>query len=347
MPAISIDTFFACSLLVSVALVATGFTVASMQTQIDSMQNLNMHDYLRTFADHIVSSSGMPSNWGSANIMPTAFGLAKANSAMLFCLDGDKVSRLNSQNSFAISYLDALAATRLNKVAMGISVSQMLQIQISSLSDRIVDNSTEYTFQVKVNQEGLPVEVKLHYYVLASSYVSESETATNPQGDCTLVVDVPNSANGPSMLAVFARSNFDQRITACQGIVFSHNMQNPRNNESILSLTPLNNSLIVGSNASDAMIGSIHAFSYSYQSQLAQTDSQTYVLPAFVEHSPILVIAQGTDSSGDFMEWTAYPQVPLAFGNDFSRGDVNVFTYPVTIEGVLYKLTLRFGDVTH
>ena len=41
MPSVSIDTFFACTLLVSVAIVATAFLAGTMQTQIGNMQDLN------------------------------------------------------------------------------------------------------------------------------------------------------------------------------------------------------------------------------------------------------------------------------------------------------------------
>jgi hypothetical protein len=35
----------------------------------------------------------------------------------------------------------------------------------------------------------------------------------------------------------------------------------------------------------------------------------------------------------------------MEFGADFSRSETNLYIYPVTIDGALCMLTLRFGDV--
>jgi len=106
MPTVSIDTFFACSLIVSVALLATASLVGTMQTKINSLQDLNKDDYLRTIAEHIVTSYGTPVDWGSSSVVPSAFGLSDSDSSHLYELDIDKISRLNSQNklfSFLLS----------------------------------------------------------------------------------------------------------------------------------------------------------------------------------------------------------------------------------------------------
>ena len=73
MPAISIDTFFACSLIVSVALLATASLAGTMQDRITAMQDLNKEDYLRNIAEHLVTSYGTPVDWGATGAVPSSF----------------------------------------------------------------------------------------------------------------------------------------------------------------------------------------------------------------------------------------------------------------------------------
>jgi hypothetical protein len=71
----------------------------------------------------------------------------------------------------------------------------------------------------------------------------------------------------------------------------------------------------------------------------------SYALTDFTDASPTIIVLQGTNGTADFAEWVAYPQVPMEFGADFSRSETNLYIYPVTIDGALYKLTLRLGDL--
>jgi hypothetical protein len=165
-PTASIDMFFACTLVVSVALIATAFLAGTMQTQINNMQDLNKQDYLRTIADHMVLGYGSPANWGSTSDAPANFGLSAANSQGLFELDVDKISRLNSQNAYALTYLDVFKAARLSDIAFGVSVSQILQIDVTLSGIDTGVNVTSYTFRVSVTQDTGPINANLHCYVL-------------------------------------------------------------------------------------------------------------------------------------------------------------------------------------
>ena len=345
MPATSIDMFFACTLVVSVALIATAFLAGTMQTQINSMQDLNKQDYLRTIADHIASGYGSPENWGSSGVVPLSFGLSEANARSLCELNVDKVTRLNSQNVYALSYPQIFDAARLTNIALGVSVSQMLQIEVVASGNSSIDGITAYTFQVLVSQDSGPVSANLHCYSLAAGFVSEVSNATSSLGIGYVTVELPNSSSGPAMLVVFARATFDGRVTAYEVYPFAHLSDEPQPNHTFLGLSPLNHTLNVGSNYPSLTVGNVYAFSYSYQSILTSTSSSTYPIPAFTDKSPVVLVAQGSNGTVQFNEWTAYPQVPLDFGADFSHSETNVFTYTVTINGALYKLTLRFGDV--
>ena len=345
MPAISIDTFFACSLLVSVALLATASLAGTMQDRINGMQDLNKDDYLRNIAEHLVTSHGMPVDWGSAGSVPSSFGLADSESSYLYALDIDKVSRLNSQNSYSLSYAQASMAGRLNSIALGISVSQMLSITATLSANSSIGDETAYTFKVSVSQTSGPVSATLQCYVATKDSVSAVANATSSAGVGYITFQIPNTSNGPALLVVFARATFDDRITAYEAYSFAHLAQEPAPNHTFLGLSPLNYTLSVEENFPDVTIEHGYAFSYGYQSNLTETSATTYTIPEFVDKSPIVLVTSGVNDTTPFVEWTSYPDIPLDFGSDFENSEQNVFVYTVLIKGALYKLTLSFGDV--
>jgi len=347
LPTTSIDTFFACTLIVSVAIIATAFIAETMQTQINSMQNLNKQDYLRNIADHIVTSCGEPPNWGSTNNPPTSFGLSTNYNDRLYELDVDKITRLNSSNEFALSYPSAFIAARLNNIALGVSVSQMLDLNIKLLQNSTLINSTEYTFQISVNQDAKPVTANLNCYIVATNFLDTASNSTSNSGVGQITIGIPNSSNGSSTLVAFARATFDERITAFAVFSFEHLSINSQPIPPFASLSPLNNTLNVHTNYPNTIIENIYAFTYKYQSNLNLTSNNTCAIPPFIDKSPTVLIVHGSSDTTQFNEWTTYPQVPLSFGADFSHSEINAFVYPVIINDALYKLTLLFGDVVN
>ena len=345
MPATSIDTFFACSLLVSVALLATASLAGTMQDRITAMQDLNKEDYLRNIAEQLVTSSGTPVDWGSVGAVPSSFGIADSESSYLYALDIDKVSRLNSQNSYALSYAQASIASKLNNIALGISVSQILSVTVTLAGNSSVGDETAYTFEVSVSQASGPVSASLQGYVVTRDSVNSVSNVTSSAGVGYLTVQVPNASNGPALLVVFARAAFDDRVTACEAYSFAHLSQEPSPNHTFLGLNPLNYMLSVEDNYLDVTVEHGYAFSYGYQSNLTATSATTYAVPEFVDKSPTVLVTSGVNDTTTFVEWTAYPCVPVDFGADFENSEQNVFVYTVLIKGVFYKLTLSFGDV--
>lgn len=345
MPTSSIDTFFACSLIVSVAIIATAFLAGTMQTQIGNMQDLNKQDYLQNIADHIVTSCGDPTNWGSTYDAPNSFGLSTSNPDRLYELDIDKITRLNSLNEYALSYPSAFIAARLNNIAFGVTISQMIYLNIELLGNSTLGNVTEYTFQISASQDTGPVSANLHYYIAANDFLNNATTSTSNSGVGQITVEIPNSSRGSAVLVVFARATFDDRLTAFSVFPFEHLSENPQTNQSFVLLSPLNHTLNLSTNYLNTVIENAYAFTYSYQSNLNFNSNNSYAIPAFIDESPTVLLVQGTNGTTQFNEWTAYPQVPLSFGANFSHSEANAFAYPVTINGVLYKLTLLFGDV--
>jgi hypothetical protein len=344
-PAISIDTFFACSLLVSVALLATASLVGTMQDRITAMQDLNKADYLRNIAEHLVTGQGTPVDWGASGAVPSSFGLAASDSPYLYALDIDKISRLNSQNSYSLSYAQASVAGRLNNIALGISVSQMLSITVTLSGNSSIGDETAYTFQVSVSQASGPISAALQCYVVTTDSVSTISNTTSSAGVGYVTVQLPNASNGPALLVVFARAAFDERVTAYEAYSFAHLAQEPSPNHTFLGISPLNYTLSVEETSPNVTIEHGYAFSYDYQSNLTAASADTYAIPEFMDKSPTVLVVSGLNDTTPFVEWTAYPNIPLDFGSDFENSEQNVFVYTVIIKGALYKLTLSFGDV--
>jgi hypothetical protein len=345
MPTVSIDTFFACALLVSVALLATASLAGTMQTRIDSMQDVNKQDYLRNVADQILFSTGTPADWGADATVPSSFGLHASGASGVYELDIDKVTRLNSQNSYALSYPQVSTAAQLNNLALGIKLSQMLSIAVALSANTTAGDETAYTFKIQVSQAQGPISAGLHCYVVADGFLSDVYNSTSSSGVGYTSFQVPNSADGPALLIVFARATFDDRVTAYEAYSFAHLSEAPEPNHTFLGLSPLNGTLGVDANDPDAAVDEAYAFSFGYQANLAATSGSTYAIPAFLDKSPTVLVVLGQTSGAVFVEWIAYPDVPLQFGANFENSEENVFVYTVTIKDVFYKLTLTFGDV--
>ena len=77
MPATSIDTFFACSLLVILVVSAMATMPRVVSPMLDGLANKNDVERLQQLAQYIVLSTGAPTDWGSIpEVSPTDFGLA-------------------------------------------------------------------------------------------------------------------------------------------------------------------------------------------------------------------------------------------------------------------------------
>ncbi|MGB8780001.1 MAG: hypothetical protein WCD81_05055 [Candidatus Bathyarchaeia archaeon] len=346
MPSISIDTFFACTFMVSVVIIATVSVTGTMVTRIDSWKNLNEESYLKAIADSILSSAGTPSNWGSdPNVKPEEFGLAAENLASPGELDLDKVCRLNPQNDFALSYMDILNASRLTDLAMGISISQMMNIDVSLFSNSSQGDSTTYVFRISVSQDSGPTASTLHCYVVARDFLQDQYSNTSTDGTGYASFQVPNDSNGAAALVVFARADQDPMMTAYTVQLFAHLSDEPLPDNTFLDLSPLNNTLHLAMKFPNMTVGDGYAFSYAYQANLVEDSNTSCTIPGILDSSPIVLVVTGLNGSDFFAEWTAYPQIPFQTGADFNDSESHAFSYLVIIRDTLYKLTLSFGGV--
>jgi hypothetical protein len=346
MPSISIDTFFACTLMVAVVIIATISVTGTMMTRINSWKNLNEETYLRTLYEKILSEQGTPTNWGSnGDIKPIELGLASNSFQYGTALDVDKVSRLNPQNNFALSYTDILNAARLTDLATRISISQIMNITISLPSNSSQGDSTAYTFRISVNQDSGPVTATLHCYAITREFQQDVYNNTSTDGVGYVSFQIPNTSNGTAAVIAFARANQDRMMTACNVRLFAHLSNEPKPIKTFLDLTPLNYTLYVNPRIANTTLENYHAFSYSYQSNLTEVTNTSRQIPRILDASPIVLIVAGSTPSDNFVEWTAYPEVPFETGANFDKSESHVFSGIVTIGDTLYKIKLNFGGI--
>ncbi len=346
MPSTSIDTFFACTIIVAVALIATAFLCSTMQTSINSTQDINKESYLQAIADHIITNPGAPINWGTSSSVPADFGLAAGSSTIPFELDIDKITRLNNLNNYSLSYVDMENAAKLNNIALGITVSQVMSINIEQTSNSTIDNNVSFTFAILTSIDSEPTSASLNCYVVANNYLSNVTDSTSGIGVGYVTVQIPSAETGDAMLIVFARASFDDRITSYAIYNFLNSTQESAPSNDILTLTPLNYTLSFTTNSTDLTIQNGYIFSYTYQQNLTPVQGTTqYLIPTIIDKSPFVMVLCGFSNGAYFQEWTSYPQVPLKAGSSFEDSEQNVFSYIVTINGALYKVDVSFGDV--
>jgi hypothetical protein len=343
MPATSIDAFFACTLIVAVVVVSMVATTMIVAPYLNSLNDLNEAEYLQKIVEHVVVNPGSPVNWGqNQSVTPEAFGLAK-NGSFSYELDLDKVSRINSQNTYALSYLEFLEALRLEKVALRIVFSQIMNVSITLNSNETVGDSTNYSFTVSVSRDEAPVATSLQCYVVANNFLNATSSSTSSSGEGVVDVSIPDSSNGTALLLVFARASYDDRVTAQGVYAFGHLSSEPSPNNTFLELSPLNGTLQVDPKVSGVSLETAYEFSHNYNSTLTSTSNETYTIPEILDSSPKVLAVTGWNGSTFFVEWVAYPQVPLEIGANFDNTECFSFNYMVTIDRAFYRLNVQCG----
>jgi hypothetical protein len=332
--------------MIAVVIGASVLSSEILGAHIVEYQNLNEDNYLGTLSENILLNAGTPANWGSnGSIIPSSLGLAKNGSPSETELDIDKISRLNGQNAFALTYPQLLNAARLN-IALGVSVTQLLDVSVTPYSNNTSGNSTTYVFEVSVSQDNAPVAASLNCYAVANNFLSSINSSTSLDGIGYIDVEIPNASNGTASLIVFARAVYDPRMTAYEVYLFEHLSMGQLPTNSFLRLSPLDYNLWVDPNYSDIILENAYAFSYEYESNLTASSNSTYTIPVFLDKSPIVLVVTGVSASTFFVEWTAYPQIPLDAGADFTNAECHIFSYVVDVGGALYSLKLSLGGLS-
>lgn len=347
MPASSFDTFFACTILVAAALIGTAFLGSTLQATIASTQDVNKDSYLKAIADHIITSPGAPADWGASSALPSDFGLAASDSTLPYIVDVDKITRLSSLCNYTLPYVDISNAAKLNNIALGITVSQLMTVNISQSSNSTVGSDTSFVFTLSTSIDSNPTAASLHCYVAADNYLTDFTAALPDNGTGQVAVQIPTAAADNALLIVFARASIDDRITSYAIYNFATSTQELTPSSTALSLSPVDYTLSLNSTAPGFVVQGSYVFSYSYQQPLSGVGGAQTPIPQLIDHSPLVLVVFGLNGANFFQEWTAYPQVPLQAGANFAGQEQNVFSYVVTVNGVLYRLDLSLGDMPH
>lgn len=352
MPASSVDTFFACSLMVILTVSAMAGAAKVVQPYLNDLSDLNGVELCRGVAEYLLLSTGEPSDWGKLTSFPTAFGLA-SDTHGAYELDLDKVSRLNSDNIYSITYQEILAALGTEDVSFNINIHPLFEVSINLTSSQSGATETTYTFQVSTSKSGFPVSTWLQCYAIVEAYSSNVSSSTSSSGVGFVNATLPNSLNGTALLVVFAKAKAYPQMMSFGVYSFGHNSETPASNGTFLQLSPLNHVLNVSFQYSAVKVSNAYVFTYNYHFNLSQTaaGNQTveYGIPSLLGTSPMMLVLNGNNGSTSFAEWTAYPQLPLEIGADFSdlntKSGAVALTYVVSVNSVLYESVITCRSV--
>ncbi len=346
MPTSSIDTFFACTVILAAALIATVFLASTLQLQIDDSQDLNKQSYLNALADHVINSPGAPSDWGTTNVSLSDFGLALSGSQSFSELDVDKINRLYNSSFYSPEFV---ASINLYNTALGLKISQLLDIEIQQSSSSTVNNLTTFTFDISTSLNSKPTSAALHAYTKATNFLSNTSSSISANGSCSLLIEIPETFVNSSRLIVFARASIDSRMTSFAVYDFNSSTQEFVSNDVSLTIDgPINSTLTWVSNNSSLAIEKVDVFSFGYAQNASVTNGTAHcLLPILVDSSPQIIILSGHVNGSIFQTWISNPRVPFEVGSDFNQSEQNVFTYLTTIKKNLYKVEVTLGDLPH
>jgi hypothetical protein len=344
MPTTSIDTFFACTIILAAALIGTVFVASTLQLQINDSQEINKQSYLNALADHIVNSPGTPSNWGTTNATPSDFGLAPSSSQRSSELDVNKLNRLYNSS---LPFSEFAISTNTYNTAVGLKVSQILDITLQQSNNSTNNHITTFTFDISTSINSKPTSTILHAYTKTNNFLHDTTINIPENGNCNLSIEIPEPNIESASLIVFARATIDDRITSYGIYNFNNSNQEFAPTDSILTIDgPINGKLEWTSNNSSLTIEKAQIFSFGYAQNLSVTQGSDYcLLPNLVDSSPQIIILNGHINGNYFQTWTANPRIPLEIGSDFNQSEQNIFSYLLSIKENLYNVKISFGDI--
>jgi len=353
MPATTIDTFFACTLLVILVVSAMAVMPKVLYPFMDGLAHKNDNERLQQLAQYILLNTGAPSGWGNSRyVVPSSLGLA-LNDTLAYSLDVDKVTRLNSRNRYAITYVQLLDALKVSNIALKISVQPIFNTSVALISSVNNGTQTDYSFEITTENSGRAVVSDVSSYFVVRDYVDNTVISINSNGKGVTSFTVPNSANGSALLIVFAKAKANPSVISFGIYPFGHNASTPEPDGTYTQLSPLNYMLNASFNYPDEQISGAYAFSYGYWANSTQLSNATqtveYSFPRFLDESATILVVTGFNGTESFAEWVAYPQVPLDIGVNFdsstSKGSVASFTYIIIINTAQYALQIKCREV--
>jgi hypothetical protein len=337
--------------MVILVLSAMAGTSKLLYPHINNEANDDIAERYGEISEYLLLNDGMPSNWGqSCQTVPELFGLAKAASMDSYDLDIDKVSRLNSENLYAISYAQISTALSMPDVSFRMEIKPIFEVAISLAATLKAANQTTYQFEILTEKRGVPIQAELKCYVIAENYL-EADYSYVSNGRAYVNTTLSDEVKGPGLFVAFAKAVCNAKIASFGTYIFAHNSEQPKPNRTFLMLSPVNYSLTTSLIYPGTNLSKTYALTVNYYSDLKQTSSDNqsviYSLPHFLDASPTLIVVTGWNSTAFFTEWTAYPQIPVQTGANFadsiSLSNVFADTYTVTINSALYECTVWLG----
>jgi hypothetical protein len=257
----------------------------------------------------------------------------------------DKICRLNNLNNYSLSYPELSNASKLNNLALGIRISQLVTVNIQQLSNFTEGDVTSLSFTVSTTIDSKPTSANLHSYVAADAYITEINSTIPDIGVGNVTIQIPTAKTYNALLIIFARSSIDERLTSYAIYNFAHSTQESTPSSTDLALSPLDYNLSLNDSSPGLKVQDKYVFSYSNQQTISSnTSSQTHI-PRLIDKSPIVLVVCSLNGTNQFQEWTAYPQVPLRISANFEGSEQNIFSYIVSVNGVLFRLDLILGDL--
>lgn len=354
MPSSTIDTFLASSIMIILTMSAMIGTSKVITPYLTDLAHRDDSERFQQLAQSLLLSTGTPADWGKAgDTKPTSLGFARVNSPEPYELDIDKVSRLNSENTYSLTYPDLWETLGVRDVSFQIEIKTLFDVSINLISSSVVENQTVYEFEVATKKTGIPVEAHLSGYAVIENFVDRQTSSTSSNGAGTLAFGVPNSLNGTGLLLVFASAKANLQIVSCNVYAFSHNSSSPIPNGTFTSRSPLNHVLNVSLSYSATEIVKAQVFTFNYNFSLvqkAQTDqSAEYFIPSLLDSSPMILMLTGRNGSTSFAEWISYPQLPLTIGANFIESTAGTkivsMTNIVTVNSAIYEVVTRWGGL--
>jgi len=341
--------------MIILTLSAMAGTSKLMAPYLDDLSHRDDAERFQQLASHLLLNAGTPASWGQmqATVLSN-LGLAKADSSLPYELDIDKVSRLNSENIYSLTYSELWEALGVKDVAFQIEVKTLFELSISLISNSTQGNQTVYEFEVATEKSGMPLSTDLSGYVVVESFVDKVTTATASNGVGSLTVNVPNSVNGTVLMLVFARAQVNPQMVSFNTYTFGHNSPTPLPNRTFTRLSPLNHVLNVSLAYSTIEILKPQVFTFNYNFSLTEkadgVQTVEYFIPQLLDSSPMITVLTGHNGSTSFAEWVSYPQLSLQIGVDFSESiagsKIVSLSHIVTINFALYEVVTKWGGLS-
>jgi len=352
LPASSIDTFFACLVMVTLALSAMVVTSRLIAPYLNDLGHREDDERFQRLASHLLLSAGTPSNWGQLkSTSPSSLGLTRADSSLPYELDMDKVSRLNSQNAYSLSYQTLWESFGIEDVAFQIEIKPLYELSIALISNQTQGNETIYQFEVETKKSGMPVSADLTGYVVVKNFVNNVTSSTTSEGVGSFSIGIPNSINGTALMVVLAKAKANPYMVSFNTYAFGHQSPSPLPNRTYLWLSPLDYVLNASFNypSIEILRADVFTFNYNFSLTTKAQGNQTveYNITRLLDSSPMIMVLTGLNGSSSFAEWVPYPQLPIKTGVDFSQsiGGAKIVSqsHIVTINFALYEVVTKWG----